>query len=348
MKTTRYIDDILSQPEALSAALGGFDAETLGSTVRRIETGAIDRIVVTGMGGSYFAGYPAWLLLAAAGSPAWWVEASELVHHVPALVTPKTLLWILSQSGRSAEIRALLDLVRQAKRAPACILATTNDGDGPLAQQADLTLLLNAGSEHTVATRTFLNTLAVTQLAALALASQPLQAAQRDLRHSLEAVQAYLAAWKENLDQIARTVGAPERLVIVGRGLSLASALAGALVIKEAAKFNAEGMSAAQFRHGPLELADPRLTVLVLEGEGEAGVMNRRLMRDLLGYRAQAVWLSAQTDRSLPGVCLPEGSGPGLPIAQIVPLQLLSVHLALSGGFEPGAFRHSGKVTLTE
>src|SRR3990172_6102836 len=183
MKTTRYIDDILSQPEALSAALGGFDAETLGSTVRRIETGAIDRIVVTGMGGSYFAGYPAWLLLAAAGSPAWWVEASELVHHVPALVTPKTLLWILSQSGRSAEIRALLDLVRQAKRAPACILATTNDGDGPLAQQADLTLLLNAGSEHTVATRTFLNTLAVTQLAALALASQPLQAAPRDLRH---------------------------------------------------------------------------------------------------------------------------------------------------------------------
>src|SRR5512146_1445608 len=104
MTNNPYILDILSQPQVLRTALEGFDPtplEHLGAAIRR---GDFDRIVLTGMGGSLYASYQAWLALAKAGLPAMWVDTAELIHHVPGIITPQTLLWLFSQSGKSAEI----------------------------------------------------------------------------------------------------------------------------------------------------------------------------------------------------------------------------------------------------
>ena len=173
MTTNPYILDILSQPNALQTALERFDPAPLAPLAAAIQRGDFDRILLTGMGASLYASYPAWLTLAAAGLPVMWVDAAELIHYTPEIVTARTLLWLSSQSGKSAEIVSALRFERIAR--PAALLATVNDLDSPLANATETfdglsaRLPIHAIVEKTVSTRTYTNTLAINQLSALAL-----------------------------------------------------------------------------------------------------------------------------------------------------------------------------------
>src|SRR3989304_1476079 len=120
-----YILDILSHQKSLQAALEKFDSASLLPLAKAIRNNDFDRILITGMGGSLYASYSVWLTLANAGLPALWVDTAELIHHTPALVTSKTLIWIFSQSGKSAEIVSAIDIERNQK--PALLIATVND-----------------------------------------------------------------------------------------------------------------------------------------------------------------------------------------------------------------------------
>lgn len=373
LKDNDFLNDILAQPAALREALGLQDFRPLEPLAQRLAQGEIDRIVLTGMGASYYALYTAWLRLAAAGYPAIWVDCAELVHHTPALIGPKTLLVVASQSGRSAEILALLSLLAGKAAAgtpPAGLVAITNDLESPLATAA--LLMLEAAKQHAsapaavllplhtqpeqaVSTRTYVITLAVAQLAACALsryASQgagDFQADQEDLERTIDGIQAYLSAWQEQLEQIGKAFRSPGSapLVLLGRGLSLASACEGALNIEETSKLPAIGLQAAEFRHGPLEIAGPGLTALVFAGQPPVQELNRRLWSDLQAKGANAWWVEPQNaGQPIQGALpMPAAYGIGLPLAEIIPVQLLCVHLCLSLGLTPGQFRYIGKVT---
>ena len=98
------------------------------------------------------------------------VDSAELIHHCRGMVTARTLVWATSQSGRSAEIVSVLALARQAG---ATLLATVNDLDSPLAGAAQGAVIpIHAEVEKTVSTRTYTNTLAVSQLAALGFVNE--------------------------------------------------------------------------------------------------------------------------------------------------------------------------------
>lgn len=344
MTTIPYILDILSQPQALRSAVKQFDPRPLADLAGRITRQEFDRIVLTGMGGSLFASYPVWLHLAGAGLPAVWVDTAELIHHTPALVTPRSLFWVFSQSGKSAEIVSAVD--GQQITRPAALLGTVNDLSSPLAQAAQYLNPIYAEAEATVSTRTYVNTLAVAQLAALALMGQDVEPARAALLQTADAMQAYLETWEERVQRLSELLGFPKRLALLGRGPSLASAWIGTLLLGEAAKFLSTPYQAGEFRHGPLELATPDLTALLFGGTSKAQPLNARLLRDLRGFGAQAFWLGREQPEwqiELPAV--PEI---GLPLIEVVPIQLLSIHLAQSIGVEPGFFFRSGKVTLTE
>lgn len=346
MKTNRYIEDILDQPQALQQALAGYAQETVQSLARQISGGAFDRIILTGMGGSTFAGYPAWLRLTHHGLPAWWVDTSELLHYQPELVTPGCLLWIISQSGASAEIVALLD--QAESRRPGYILGVTNQPPSPLGKRASGILELHAGEEFTVSTKSYLTTLAVMALAAVQLTGGDLDRAHRELQETVHGVEEYLQTWESRVEEWVDLLGVPQRLFILGRGPSYAAAKTAALITKESAKFPVEAMTTAQFRHGPLEMSDGRMSVILLAGEAKTRAMNEALAQELRSYGAQVVWLDHEKHACLPTVLLPRNAGAGIPVAEIIPLQLLTLALASQTGVEPGIFRHIGKVTRVE
>jgi glucosamine--fructose-6-phosphate aminotransferase (isomerizing) len=373
LRENDFLKDILAQPDALRYSLGKLDFSSLEPLGKALHQGEIDRVVFTGMGASYYALYTAWLRLAAAGYPAIWVDCAELVHHTPALIGPKTLLVVASQSGRSAEIVALLSLLagRAAQGFPlAGLAAITNDLQSPLATAAllmaeaskqhvhapaSVLLPLHTQPEQAVSTRTYVITLAIAQLAAYVLSRYApagggnLQSHLDDLAHTIEGIQVYLTGWEKRLEQIGEAVGAPASSppILLGRGLSLASAYEGALNIEEAAKLPAIGLQAAEFRHGPLEIAGPGQTALVFAGEPGVRALNFKLWGDLRAKGVNALWIeppgeSMSAANVLP---MPAAAGFGLPLAEIVPVQLLCVHLCLALGLKPGQFRYIEKVT---
>lgn len=350
MTNNPYIQDILSQPSVLQTALERFDPAPLAHLASAIQRGDFDRIVLSGMGGSLYASYPTWLMLAAAGLPAMWIDTAELIHHAPGIVTQRTLFWLFSQSGRSAEIVSALDFEKIAR--PAAFLATVNDLDSPLAKAAETfegtsgLIPINAIVEKTVSTRTYINTLAVGQLSALALLGRDIESDRSALKQTAAAMESYLSGWEARVTELGEQLGFPKRLAILGRGPSMASAYTGALILGEAAKFLATPYQAGEFRHGPLELANPDLTVLLFAGPSETRDLNLRLLKDLRGYNVNAFWVGAEKNewqielREVPAI--------GLPLMEMLPIQLLSIHFARQIGLEPGHFFRTGKITLSE
>jgi glutamine---fructose-6-phosphate transaminase (isomerizing) len=351
MTTNPYLLDILSQPASMKAALEKFDPEPLAPLSAALRHGDFDRLVLTGMGGSLYACYPTWLLLASAGLPAMWVDTSELIHHMPGLVTSRTLLWLFSQSGKSAEIVSVLDFERV--RRPGALLATVNDPGSPLAQAAasfggpSASIWIQAEVEKTVSTRTYINSLAVSQLGALALLGrEELESARGAMLLTGETMQKYLFDGEERVQRIGEQIGFPKRLAILGRGSSMAAAYTGTLILGEAAKFMATPYQTGEFRHGPLELANPDLTALIFAGPEETRELNWRLFRELQGYQVNTFWIGGESHERQ--IELPEVPPIGRPLMEILPIQLLSIHLARQIGIEPGEFFHSGKITLSE
>ena len=350
MTTNPYIIDILSQPNALQTTLDRFDAASLTPLAAAIQRGDFDRILLTGMGASLYASYPAWLTLAAAGLPAMWIDTAELIHHVSGIVTPRTLLWLSSQSRKSAEIISALDFERI--RHPAALLATVNDLDSPLAKATETfdglsaRLPIHTMVEKTVSTRTYTNTLAIDQLAALALLGRDIETACSSLEQTVTIMEGYLSSWESRVTKLGEQIGFPKRLAILGRGPSMASVYAGTLILGEAAKFLAAPYQAAEFRHGPMELANPDLTVLLFAGPAETRDLNLRLLDDLRGYNVNAFWIGSESNEWQ--IELPEVPAIGLPLMEILPIQLLSIHFARQIDVEPGHFFRTGKITLSE
>ena len=340
MTNNPYILDILSQPDALKTALEQFDPAPLAPLANAIRNNNFDRILITGMGGSLYASYPVWLMLAETGLPALWVDTAELIHHTPRLVTPKTLLWMVSQSGKSAEIVSGIGLK------PASLITTVNNMESPLAKAAQYHVPIHAGAEHTVSTRTYLNTLAVGQLAVLVLLGKDVETARTELMQTISVMQDYLADWESHVEEIGKAVGFPKRLATLGRGVSLAATYTGALILGEASKYMATPYQAGEFRHGPLELATPDLTVLLFEGPQETRDLNLRLLKDLRGYQVNAFWIGSEKNDWQ--IQIPHVPAIGLPLMEILPLQMLTIHFAEQIGVEPGKFFRTGKIMLTE
>lgn len=345
MQINPYISDILNQPAVIRETVARYAADRFGAVAADVAARRYDRIVLSGMGASHFAAYPAWLDLVSHGLPAWSVETAELLHHAESLVTEKSLLWLTSQSGASAEIVALIE--RLADRRPKTILATTADADSPLRRAADTTLQLHIGEESTVSTGSYVSTLAAQHLAVTQIAGGNIEDERSELIDACDVLQHYLAAWQDSIGKWERLIGVPQRLFVIGRGPSLAAVKTGSLIIKESVKFVIEGMSAAQFRHGPLELADEHLTVVILAGSSDARTLNERLAIELREYSAGVVWLDTVPHDVLPTVLIPALPRAAMPIAEIIPLQLLSLALAAQTGVEAGVFRRIGKVTRT-
>ena len=345
MSLTPFIESILSQPEVLTRSIPQYDVSPLKAFREELAAGKIERIVITGMGASLYAGHAAWLILVQHGLPAYLVDAAELLHFTPQLITPRTLVWVISQSGRSAELLPLLDGV---KASGARLVSTTNDPASPIAAASLVSMALLSPTEQTVSTVTFTTTLASVQLAALSLCGEPVEAARQDLLWTVEAVAAYLRDWEAHVAAMQARIGLNNKLFIVGRGPSLSATHCGALIQSEAAKMAVVGLNAAEFRHGPYELGAPDLTILILAGVEKTRELNRKLCEDLSGFKSNAFWVADQPSGSLPWIEMPAWRTSGLPIAEIIPCQLLTIALANQKGLEAGKFFHSGKITLTE
>lgn len=346
-----YITDILSQPKSLRDAISSFDPGLLKPIADQIRNGDFDRIILTGMGASFYALYPTWLFLTKSGLPVIWTDASELLHYAHNLITSRTLIWIISQSGRSAEIVSLLESFNTSL--PAAVIATTNDFDSPLGNIINkgngkgILIPINAEPEKTVSTRTYINTLALCQLTSHAILGESIAPVYQSLNKTADIMESYLSNIEDHLNLIEKEMPELKHFFILGRGSSLASVYCGMTIIGEASKLPVLGMAAGQFRHGPLEICSEDITVALFAGDPATKDLNLNLANDIEKCKAHVIWIGSEKENytMLP---IPQVDLACLPMIEILPMQFLSIYFANKAGVTPGEFYHIGKVTLKE
>ena len=280
------------------------------------------------------------------------VNTAELVHFRLPSIPPGSLVLAVSQSGLSAEIVRLADML--SDRADIALASITNGLDNPLAFAAGITFDMCAGSEVGPATKTYTATTVVLSAVARLLTGQqdPGGVAARTAELAAEsavAMQRLLTTPHDLADDMRTWAVGRDNLVFVGRGVAIATAELAGLVMKEAAQVAALSLDAAEFRHGPLELAGPSLAAVVISLEPTTLALDRRLLQDLAtgGSTVLAVGLS-DPDAPARRIVLEPIDALMDTARAAVPLQLLAWALAQERHPLPGQFLVGSKVTTQE
>ncbi len=248
----------------------------------------------------------------------------------------------VSQSGSSPDVVAALEALRGGG---ALTLAVTNDEASPLARAADLTVALGCGREVSVAaTKTF--TASLVALAALALR----WGERRELVAALERVpEACARALDVDVLDASHVLARAPDAFVLGRGFGTGIASEGALKLKEVARVRAEGMSAAEFLHGPLASVEPGTPVVVLVPSDEAArTPTLEVARRIGAAGAKLILVGGASEKD--AIIINAGSelpGELAPIPQAIALQRLAVATARARGVDPDAARNVAKVTRT-
>ncbi|GGM44027.1 glucosamine-6-phosphate deaminase [Longimycelium tulufanense] len=334
--------EIAEQPEVFAALLA-----------RRPEIAAVAERVT--------ARRPRFALLAARGSSdhaALYAKyLIEVLLELPAgLVSPSTttlygaepdltdvLLVSVSQSGGSPD---LLEVTESARRRGALTVAVTNTPGSPLERAAELSIDIGAGREQAVAaTKTYSASLLALYLLIDAIhggsgaraASLP-ELARSTLDSSVDAV--------EEAVQRYRFVS---RMVTTGRGYSSATAAEAALKLAETSYLSARAYSGADLLHGPVAAVDEQTGVLAVCSEGRGGAALREVL-DVVHERGAdicAVGSAAGKVSAAQRIDLPACAEEVAPVLEILPVQRLSLGLALARGGDPDHPRGLNKITRT-
>jgi len=246
---TRFLEDILRQPEELKRAL----AFLTGSGRESVRNAAAilaqtSDIFLTGIGSSWHAAQTAGTLFYEGGRPVYLIDAAELLYfsEIPA----GSAVVILSRTGRSVEIVRLISKVHAGGSK---IVALTNSADSPLAQEADVSIALEVAFDHAISVNTYLTlALAAGVLAAHAVGSFEAGLAG-PLFSAIVDVQREIPAWISQIEK-SSWLASGAFYYFLARGSSLGTCQEARLLWEEGVKTPATGMSTASFRHGPQEI----------------------------------------------------------------------------------------------
>jgi glutamine---fructose-6-phosphate transaminase (isomerizing) len=332
-------DDIAQQPAALRAVIGYYQSS---AGAARLAAAPIRRApILTGMGASYHAALAIIPYFHHLGIPALAVEATDLLYYSQALLQDSRPLIFISQSGASAEVVALAEVLP----ADTMLMAVTNDTESVLAQRAQLVLPTLAGKESGVATKTYLNCMAVLWL----LARRWGGALNGDEGSALEQVAAEIERLVADADATAArwlgALGAAERLVFAGHGPHVSTARQAAMMLAERARVAAIGMGVGALRHGPIEIAQPDLGAVIFASPGRSSDSAIALAGELAGYGAQVLIVEHGRTRSLDEALATafEIDEFLAPLLDVIPAQIFADALACKLGVGLG-FRYIGKV----
>ncbi len=344
--TTRMAMEIAEQPATMAATLAALLPQR--DALRRL-AGDRRELLLVARGTSDNAGvYGRYLLETHSGRGASLAAPSLATHYRVDRDLSDTVAVSLSQSGRTEEI---VETQAWAAAQGARTVAITNVADSPLAADADLALVLQAGEELAVpATKSY--TAQLTAMAVLADALGPTSASLEPALRRVPEEAARLLADPRGVDAAIDLLSTTRHTLVTGRGLVYGTALEVALKLEETCLEPVRGLSYADLRHGPIAVVDDEAAaVLVAAGDGPLLGAMTELAREVgeLGARTIGIGgdagFGAACDVEVAGTDLPEALAP---LALIVPAQLMVEGLARARGLDPDAPRGLSKVTQTD
>ena len=356
------LKEIHEQPEALRNTLRG-RIDPRGSGVNLGGLGSVDcspshlrRIVIAGCGTAWHAGLVGKYLIEEIARVPTDVEYSSELRYRNAIVEAGTIALFISQSGETADTIAAMSEMR-AKGAT--VLGVINVVGSTLARETQAGMYLHAGPEIGVAsTKAFTSQVAVLTLFSVLLGRQRHLSAERcpeileGLRACPPAIEAVLRSDDAIRELVARHIDRQNWLYL-GRGVNFPVALEGALKLKELSYIHAEGMPAAEMKHGPLALIDRGMPVVFVaprDNTTDKVIANIEEVRVRGGH---VIAIATEGDSELAAVAddvvfVPKVLSPLSPLVTTVPLQLIAYHAALQRGHDVDRPRNLAKSVTVE
>lgn len=316
-----------------------------------------ERFIILGCGTSWHAGLIAeYLFEDLARIPVEVEYASEFRYRNP-VITDRDVVIAISQSGETADTYAALEL---AKKNGAFLYGIVNVVGSSIARLTHAGSYIHAGPEIGVAsTKAF--TGQVTLLTLMALQIGRARGTISDeyfqkLVTEFESIPGKVKQMLENNDKIryiaAEIKDSPNSLYL-GRGYNFPVALEGALKLKEISYIHAEGYPAAEMKHGPIALIDENMPVIVIATNKS---LNDKIISNIQEVKARkGVVLAIVTkgDEEISKIAdytieIPETEEPFTPLLSVIPLQLLSYHIAVMRGCNVDQPRNLAKSVTVE
>jgi glucosamine--fructose-6-phosphate aminotransferase (isomerizing) len=355
--------EIFEQPDTLQQAFRGrilLDDGTVkfgGLNLEDDELAAFDRITILACGTSWHSALIGeYMLEEICRIPVDVEYASEFRYRRP-IVDEKTLVLVISQSGETADTLAAM---REAREHGATVLGIVNVVGSTIAREADGGIYLHAGPEIGVAsTKAFTSQVVALTLFTVRMGRLRgcLTADQgRDILTALMALPEKVEQVLELNDavrELARIYKSASNFLYLGRGYNFPTALEGALKLKEISYIHAEGLPAAEMKHGPIALIDENMPVVIVAPHDSvySKVVSNIQEVKARGGRIIAVVtegnadLAPMVDHLIP---VPDTIDMLTPILTTIPLQLLAYHVAVMRGCDVDMPRNLAKSVTVE
>ena len=310
----------------------------------KIKARNITNVIILARGTSDNAGhYLKFLIEVKLGLPVGLASPSSVSIYGAKVDFKDTLVIALSQSGRSPD---LITFASAAKEGKALLITMTNNSDSPLANVGDLHIDLSAGLEVAVAaTKSYSAEL----LASLLLVDSWIGNMSAGRSHLVDSSRECIANLGE-VDSFAKSLDANREIVVIGRGYAYANAKELALKIQETSYIPVQGMSSADYQHGPIATLNSDSQVIVLSPSG----MPKKALEDSMVRIRQSepeiIWLGSN-ELALTKERVIKGSNQAKEeestIIDAALIQYLTLGFAVKNGFNPDSPAGLSKVTKT-
>ncbi|MDF2156645.1 glutamine--fructose-6-phosphate transaminase (isomerizing) [Algoriphagus sp. CAU 1675] len=357
------LKEIYEQPKSIADCLRG----RLDSKSGRLVLGGLrdymnkfqnaDRIIITACGTSWHAGLVAeYLFEEFARIPVEVEYASEFRYRNP-VINERDFVIAISQSGETADTLAAIEL---AKSKGATIFGVCNVVGSSIPRATHAGSYTHAGPEIGVAsTKAFTAQISVLAMMAMKLGYQRGTLSESEylkLLHELEAVPSKIEKVLESNDQIQYIAGEYKDVsnaLYLGRGYNFPVALEGALKLKEISYIHAEGYPAAEMKHGPIALIDEEMPVIFIATQDSSYEKVVSNIQEVKARKGKVIAVVTEGDTQVRDMAdhvieIPQTHEAFVPLVSVIPLQLLSYHIAVMRGCNVDQPRNLAKSVTVE
>ena len=310
-----------------------------------------DRLYIIGCGTSYNAGlvgrnyFEKW-----AGIPTEVHLASEFAYNVP-LLSKKPMFIFLSQSGETADLRAVLTKMRELNTNYKFLVLTNVDAS-TLSRECDYTLLLHAGVEIAVAsTKAYTSQIAILSILAYEVAKQLGTKPKFDIEKELSVITSAIESILDDsktIKELAEDLFTERNAFYIGRGVDYYSACEAALKLKEVSYIQTEGFAGGELKHGTIALIEEKTPVVALITNSKLDLNTRSNVIEVASRGANTLIITLEKLARKGDYAIPNVNEDLAPIASIVVTQLFAYYAAVARGLDVDKPRNLAKSVTVE
>ena len=361
------LKEIFDQPNVLRDCMRGRIVESPYSHEPQVILSAVTnnrrqllqakRIVIVSCGTSWHAGLIGKQLIEHfCRIPVEVAYASEFRYSDP-VIGHDDVVMAISQSGETADTLAAIQL---AKQQGALVFGIVNGVGSSIARESDTGTYIHVGPEIGVAsTKAFTGQVTVLTMLSLALGMAKGTVEQDEYEETIKELIRIPDKIKKILEQndkiakIAQTYTYAHNFLYLGRGWNYPVALEGALKLKEISYIHAEGYPAAEMKHGPIALVDAEMPVVFIATRHTLYQKIISNMQEVISRHGSIIAIVTEGDEQVKGMVkevieLPETLACLDPLLSVIPLQLLSYHVAVAKGLNVDQPRNLAKSVTVE